>query len=154
MSNLVIAGGTVAFVTGLLLHIVLPVIFGTLAAVVISVLAFLDPLYAGKRLKTTWGTLSTVLIIQVVHTFVTGTLTGGIIGYLAPQLQSIWLYPLAAILSALLHSGLFFLVAFGLSIIAAERNSKLVRGIALVIATVIGPLIGVVTVFVIRYWLL
>jgi hypothetical protein len=151
LSKLVI-GVIGALVTGLLLHIVLPAFLGVVLAVGVSGLTILDPLYAGERIKSTWFTLGTVLMLHVLHTFVTAIIAGGLVGYLASRLQSLWLYPIGALLSIILHYLLFFVFAVGLSVIAAERNSDQVWGISLIIITVVGPIIGLISAFVVRQW--
>ena len=150
MSKLVITGAMGAFVAGVIFHIVIPGILGVVVALLVSGATILDPLYAEARIKTTWFTLGTVLIIQAFHTVVSATVTGGVVGFFALRLQSLWLYPLGALLSTVLHYVLFFLFAAGLSVFALERNSSPVWGISLTIATLVGPIIGLVSVFVVR----
>lgn len=146
-------GGVIgAFVTGVLFHILLPAILGVVLAAIVSGLTILDPLYARERIKSIWSILGTVLVIQVLHTFITVPLVGGLVGYLASRLQPLWLYLVGSLLSTVLHYALFFLFAFSLSVISAKRISGQVRGISLIITTVVGPIVGLVSVFVIQQW--
>ena len=145
-----IAGAMGAFVAGLLLHLVLPAVVGVVLAVAVSGLTILDPLYAGERVNATWSALGMILSIQVLHTLITAPLAGGLAGSLAPRLQGLWAYLTGAFVSAALHYVLSFIVIAGLSAVAAERDSGQVRGISLALVTVVGPLIGLVGVFVAR----
>ena len=150
MGKSILTGVSSALVAALILHLVLPAILGVVLAVIVSGLTILDPLYAEARLSATWSTLGTVLTVQALHTFVTAVATGGAIAFLASRLPSAWLYPAGALLSAALHYALFFLFAAGLSMVAPERNSGLVWGISLTISTLVGPIIGLITVYMLR----
>ena len=152
LSQQVITGAIGAFSAGVLFHIVLPGSLGVVLAAIASALTILDPLYAGARIQAIWSTLKAVLILHTFHAVLTATIVGGLIGSLSSRLQFPWLYPVGAVLSVVLHYCLFFLFAIGLSFLFAERNSGPVWGISLAITTLIGPIIGLVSVFVVQRW--
>ena len=151
-NKLAIAGAKGTFFAGLLLHVAIPGLVGGGLVAIASVLTLLDPLYAGDRIESMSSTLGVVLVVQLLHASITATAVGGSIGYIASRLRSFWLYPIGFLLSTVLHGFFFFLFAAGLSMMFAEKQYGQLIGISLAITILVGPILGLVSAFLIRRW--
>ena len=152
MIKAILIGAIAALATALFLQLLLPSVLGILAALLVSGLTILDPLYAADRLEAIWATLMLGLTIQSVQTFVISLCAGALVGYFATKIKTGWLYLAGATASTLLHYLLLIVLAGILSFITVEGNLGLVIGISAVLATIAGPIIGLTSTFAAKKW--
>jgi hypothetical protein len=126
----------------LFLSLLLPAVLGVLAATVFSGLSILDPLYAGERSSGARGALGGFLVVQTLHVVLSAPLTAAGVQALAGALRSRWLYPLAALLGAVVHAVLTPLYLRGqVSLLPAADAGPLAVWLVL-LAFLVGPVIG------------
>jgi hypothetical protein len=148
----IIIGAAAAFLSALVLHLILPGILAGVLAVLMSGATLLDPLYAGERVETIWATTGAVLLAQTLQTFITAPVVGAIIGYFLFHRQSGWIYLVGSGLSLIGHYILLAIFAAILSFLSPRDNPGLVWGSAFALATIVAPIIGLVSTFAVRRW--
>lgn len=147
-----IIGMITAVIVGIVLHLIVVGILGFVAATIYSTFTILDPLYASERFDAVWTLVFAMMQVQLFQTFISASLAGAVVGFVAPKIQSCWVYPLCGFISAIIHILLLLTLSMVVSLLSTSDTMSGLWGITFVLATAVGFLIGVLSAFTVQKW--